>query len=114
MTRALLVPVEGEIKVVEYDSYESLVALLDDGFLESIRLRNIAENLRAFIDEDGKRKELPVNTRATLFAGLDIIVGPMVIVGPVVGEDETDCPQAVIDELLWFDAKVAIINVELP
>lgn len=82
---AVLVPVEGPITAVTLGTFKEAQAAVG-GFIECVRF---APGSVAYVDEDGKEKQLATNTRATgfftqmslLFPG-DRIVGPLLVVGP--------------------------------
>lgn len=91
--KALVIPVTGDTKVVEFDDgteYNVLHEGIGGGeaqFLEAVSLPSCT----LWIDEEGKLKDLPYNPRADgLSAGIispwDHIVGDAVVTG-VTGED---------------------------
>lgn len=74
------------------------------GWLEMVKP---APNVHAYIDEDGKSKNLPINAVATALMGSrlrpgDYIVGPMLICGSQNDGEEHDVPQVFIDAILKF------------
>lgn len=98
--KALVITPES-VEVVEKD-WEAKNAIHDalGGWLEALPM---GPNAHAFIDEDGKFKELPYNDLATklcfaLQIGLrpdDCIVGTMIVFGTK-GSDEADVPEEVV------------------
>lgn len=86
---------------------EGLAAEIGEGWLEGIS----GDDWSAYLDEEGKIKGLPINERATRLARalgwdpshVDLLVGPVVFLGPVDEEgDETDVTAQVIDRAsLW-------------
>lgn len=105
MPKAILIPVSGDIQEVEPEGYEELTNIIG-GMLEGLR---VADDLFAYIDEEGKLKGLPINPRATALCtvnqtGLahnDCIVGPMLLFGPCdnAGRD-TDISQFRSEQIL--------------
>lgn len=97
--KAVLIPVEGKLSVVDFDDvYEGVQKALNGGWLEAAPAH---PHLTVFCDEEGKLKGLPRNENANLiFPNLsmpgDYLAGPIVVMGPV-DEDgyETDVPE-------WF------------
>ena len=95
--KTILIPVEGPVQFLELDT-EGIKSHVD-GWLERLR---IADDLFAWIDEEGKLKNRLTNHRATdlcfqLKAGLafdDFIVGNVILTGPADEEGEnTDIPE---------------------
>lgn len=98
------------VKKMDLDGYDGIKQALNDGWLEAVK---VANDVTAYIDEEGKMKELPYNQKAmevltrlinqVPFGGQDIIVGPMVLVGfnPETGDD-IDVPQWVLTKLGLF------------
>lgn len=113
-TRCFCISPKGEIWVEDLKGYQGLRSVVG-GYLEAIQLRRM--NLDAFIDEEGKLKELAPNPIATVMAvslgyrflpGDTGIVGPMVIVGPPdANGDETSVPEDKIEKLMSMACKVA-------
>ena len=112
MVNALLVSPDGVVKMVKYDGYQGMKALLNGGYIESVRF---GPTCIAMCDEDGKQKGLPRNEKALMLAQLvgtplgkhDYFVGPVLIVGPVNQYgDETDVPH----EMLLTISRILSIN----
>lgn len=112
MKNALLVSPDGVVKMVKYDGYQGMKALLNGGYIESVRFGCACF---AMCDEDGKQKGLRQNEKATMLAQLvntplashDYFVGPVLIVGPVDQYgDETDIPP----EMLLTISRILSIN----
>ena len=82
MVNALLVSPNGNVKMVQYEGYLGMKALLNGGYIESVRFGPVCI---AMCDEDGKQKGLPRNEKATMLAQLvgtclgkhDHFVGPV-------------------------------------
>ena len=101
--KAVLIAVDGSTSLVEPQSLEDLQALVG-GLIQ--RLPHSPE-VAAYINDEGKLEELPVNHMATFaFAQVlqrgDYVAGPCVLVGidQVTGED-ADAPElalALVDE----------------
>lgn len=105
MTKAILIPALGDIRIVEVSNGDEIREKIG-GWMEGLRVSN---DLFAYIDEEGKLKNKPLNTRATDFCvemktGLrpdDFIVGDMLLFGkPDQEGDETDVPQKYIEQLI--------------
>ena len=111
MTKAMYIPVDEPPRLVEYEGYAGLKALVG-GWIEGIA--GDADKIGpagdftwfGYVDEEGKIKGLPVNEPATALAsaigwygaGSDVLCGPVVFLGPVDGEgDDSDVPQFLID-----------------
>lgn len=105
MQKIILIPVSGlpEVRSVEA-TLESLQSLIG-GYLQAV---NFGGRGLAHADEDGKRKQLPVNLVATALCrdylvGLrddDYISGPMFITGfPDSDGNYTDVSEDLIDEV---------------
>jgi|ERR1035437_10478237 hypothetical protein len=104
MTKAMYIPVDAPPRVVEYNGYDELKALVG-GWIEGIGGDVGGSGTHVwsgYVDEEGKIKGLPVNDEATIFAGAtgwygagsDVLCGPVVIIGPPDEEgDDTDVPQ---------------------
>jgi hypothetical protein len=112
MVHALLVSPDGNVKMVQYEGYLGMKALLDGGYIESVRF---GPTCIAMCDEDGKQKGLRKNEKAIMLAQLvgtplgkhDYFVGPVLIVGPVNQYgDETDIPP----EMLLTISRILSVN----
>lgn len=104
---ALLFDVDGTVKKIDLDNLSLRQSQeLVGGYIEAIS----GPEWVAYVDEDGKRKGLPLNVKADRFvhtqgwtAGIfgpfsDYIVGPVLIVGPTDEEGfDTSVHQSVID-----------------
>ncbi|HEY1878292.1 MAG TPA: DUF3846 domain-containing protein [Caulobacteraceae bacterium] len=88
-----IIPVQGAVSSKELAAPVALKDLKDGiggGYVEAVPSFKAYQGERcvAFCDEDGKRKQMPVNQRATLlwhamrpeFIGRDVLVGPVVII----------------------------------
>lgn len=96
MTKAVLITAGGEVRRIIVNGYDDLRNGVG-GYIEGLRLGDTGQY--AFINEDGKLRQLPVNQRATQLCfernvGLhpnDFIVGNMIVVGPPDADgNETD------------------------
>jgi hypothetical protein len=108
MKNAILVSPDGVVKMVQYDGYFGMKALLDGGYIEAVRF---GPNCIAMCDEDGRIKNLPRNEVATMLTKLvgtpHCLVGPVLIVGPANQYgDETDIPA----EMLLTISRILSIN----
>jgi len=94
MSKAIVILPDGKI-IQEETSFDKFKDdHLKGGYIEMLRLNNESH---AYIDEEGKIKNLPYNENATKLCGMlnvglgknDVIVGPMCIFGtlPLDGED---------------------------
>ena len=90
------IPVEGDITTIDTDDYPNAYEAIRTnvgGWLEAVSLGEdhaTLPNHRMYLDEEGKINDLPVNNRATsltrgVVAHWDMIVGDVVICGPVDG-----------------------------
>jgi len=98
----ILIKTDGTVSEIPNTGYESIVAAIGGGFLEAI---SMGDGHAAYIDEEGKLKNLPVNPVATflwykrLQPMNDWLCGDCVIVrsvndeGELDGEDYTPCPE---------------------
>ena len=92
----VIIPVEGEIifkEITVLPEYDELKAALKGGLLEIVPRFNSykMKPCVAFCDEEGKLKQLPVNTRATAMWYVLVGINPDFLVGPIVivaGEKE--------------------------
>lgn len=89
----VVIPVDGDIYTVETtteDSYETITREVG-GWIQVVGL-TVDEQAEMYLDEEGKIKNLPRNTRATSIAHLmsgDYIAGTAVITGGVDDEGDT-------------------------
>jgi Domain of unknown function (DUF3846) len=111
MITAIVLPVDPNepIRLEQLDQHDpsAYSRLVGGGPFEVANLERPEASL--YFDEEGKRKDFPVNARATTllwahngaFRGRDMIVGPAFIVGPVNrhGDDRT-VPDDLVDLLL--------------
>ena len=98
----ILIKTDGTVSEIPNTGYESIVAAIGGGFLEAIPMGN---GHAAYIDEEGKLKNLPINPVATFlwYKRLqpmgDFLCGDCVVVrsvndeGELDGEDYTPCPE---------------------
>lgn len=105
MTKALLVQVDGSLVEKDFEGLEDLQSMVG-GHIEMIWLGNSGQI--AYINEEGKLRNLPLNNRATQIAidmGTqfrlgDYIVGNMVIVGGCDADGyETDVSESLVNIL---------------
>jgi hypothetical protein len=104
--KALLIPVEGDIEIVEQNGLDDLQKLVG-GCIETVTPPKEREDIALYFNEEGKllAPPLPNNPRATLWmAGMlmpgDYIGGPLVITGfDAKTGDNTDVPDDLKDEL---------------
>jgi hypothetical protein len=117
--KAIVIKPGEQPEVKELNPEDGIKAELGGGWLEGLRF---ADNAHAFIDEEGKEKELPVNELATQLctkygvglAESDVIVGTFIIVGTLnedgeAGGDEHDVPSLLIEQITaseWGQGKV--------
>jgi Domain of unknown function (DUF3846) len=109
--RAVVVPVDGEPYVTEINHQNGLAQLqeLVGGYIEGFDLKLKDGIVTAYVNEEGKLQNLPVNEMATLlflstYDRLDLIAGPMVVVGAPDEEGyDTSLPTSIIDA---FGAKM--------
>lgn len=94
MKRAILITTQNEtLPMALSDTLREEVAEIQEaigGYLEAIR--HDLPNLTAFCDDDGKRKNRPLNRLATALFGSpnDPIVGNVVVMGPVNDDGDTE------------------------
>lgn len=102
---ALIITPDGVINKREIDGYRGLKKALNGGYLEGL---TFTKEVFAYLDEDGKAKDLPYNTLGTFLAkrlriGLhphDYIVGNLILVGsPDEEGNETDIPETFVTQL---------------
>lgn len=124
--RALRIPVDGDVQVVDVDITLSWLQEQVGRYIEPVYVDQVLTDRGrrevdacVYVNEEGKLNGLPVNPRATDFCALtiggwfrDVIVGDVVIVGPPGREgEETPVPDdaiAVVREWGWLaDAEVA-------
>jgi hypothetical protein len=103
MFQAVLIPVDGDLKIHEVEGYKDLQSLVEG----NIQLIELNKKMTAYINEEGKIFNLPLNSRAThlcrqnsaIFES-DYIVGPMIILGPVQDDgDDSSLDPALIRDL---------------
>lgn len=109
--KALVISPDGSVEVKNLNGYKDFVTELDGGYIE---LLHLTDDAHAYLDEDGKSKNLPINQRATsllqdeLKIGLhpnDFIVGKLIILG-CLNEDgihdgeEYDIPEHLIKRII--------------
>jgi len=90
--RAVILEPDGSGRVSTLEGYDDIKAALNGGWLEALR---ITDDIVAYIDEEGKMKNLPPNAIATgicreMDIGLhpdDFIVGPFVLCGQKQSDD---------------------------
>jgi len=113
--RAIVIPVEGDPALAVLNGYEGIKENLDGGWLEALPIR---DDIVAYIDEEGKLKNLSFNPIATQICtkmqiGLspdDVIVGPMVLCGtkqsgdPEEGMIDCDLPRDFILSLFKLES----------
>jgi len=94
MTKTMIrITTDGSISEIPNTGYESIVAAIGGGYLEAIPM---GEGHAAYIDEEGKLKNLPINPVASFlwYKRLrpmdDFLVGDCVIVRSVNDEGELD------------------------
>ena len=97
MKKAMVVPVEGDITFVEFDEStegDVLKQGIGGGWLQVVQVPvpALKHDVSLWIDEEGKRKNLPLNKRATAiaairFGGRDYIAGDTVITGGGIDAD---------------------------
>jgi hypothetical protein len=80
--KAILIPVEGEVVLVEQNGLDDLQKFVE-GDIESVPYRQDAS---CYINDQGKLHGMPINRNATallrkILRPDDVIVGPMIIVG---------------------------------
>jgi hypothetical protein len=91
--KALIITPDDKVTIEEIDGYNGIKSKLDDGWLEVVRL---TPTLVAYVDEEGKLKNLPHNECATIICSTfgkvpgDHIVGPCVVCGVKIGDDPED------------------------
>lgn len=72
------------------------------GWIEGVTLHQLG--LRMYVNEDGLALELPLNVKATILARAagvaSMIVGDVVIVGPIVGDEERGLTDQEVHQLL--------------
>lgn len=101
MTKALIIPVQGEPEVRDIDA-NSLATLqgIVGGYLEGVTL---ASDAHLYCNEEGKLQGLPYNDLATrivrtyLPGWQDVIVGDVAVLSSDEEGGETDVPQHMID-----------------
>lgn len=105
---ALIVQPDGSAEIRDIDPTLDTLKELVGGWLEAIHPGDVSHGLwHAYIDEEGKLKQLPVNEAGTAFAHSigwphgDVLVGPVVFLGSGgTGEDrgaeEADVPPEVV------------------
>lgn len=90
--KVIVIQANGTVRVEYLKSSDEIKNHLNGGWLEMI---TFDKSTHAYIDEEGKQKQLPVNRIATaLFAGKlftgDMIVGPMVLLGTLNDRGQID------------------------
>jgi hypothetical protein len=107
--RAIIVEPDGTHRLSILNGYDDIKAALNGGWLEAL---HITENIVAFVDEEGKMKNLSPNAVASeictkMQVGLhptDIIVGPFILCGQKMSDDpeeglvECDLPDDFINQ----------------
>lgn len=100
--RALVVEPDGTGRIVDIDgTAESIRELIGGGWLEGVS-GSLDYDWHAYVDEEGKLKNLPANYAATQIANSvgwpsgDFLVGTAVFLGHI-GPDEADCPELIIE-----------------
>lgn len=89
----------GAVDTLDDGEYDTIHTALEGGWLEAVS----APGFLAYVDEEGKIKDLPVNRVATDYARLagwvsdDVLCGPVVFLGPV---DEEGNATAVTEDFL--------------
>lgn len=99
---AISIGVNGEIKKHSISGYQDIKNIIG-GWIEMVGIRLL--QLNAYLDEEGKLKQLPINHVATQFAKKfqaiptdDWICGTMLIVGPVDSDgNDTSIPSKLIE-----------------
>jgi hypothetical protein len=104
--KSLVIPVKARPEVKELPGYNELSETVG-GYIEALHFTDTAN---AYVNEEGKLLDLPFNPFATHLCQtvykigmqpLDVINGTLIVVGPVDEEgDDTDVPQAIVDEIL--------------
>lgn len=109
MAKAIVIHADGKSEVKELPDYDSIKAELGGGWLEAVTL---GEGAMAYVDEEGKLKDLPYNDKATQFChenrfifSDDFIVGTFIIFGTLneVGVhdcNEHDVPKNLIEKII--------------
>lgn len=85
--RVLVIPVQGDVRVEEIDpqNIEELQALVG-GYFEHVRVPRVPR-IDLWVDEEGIRKGLDFNLRASLLVSRQIL-GPAVLTGTAGAQDE--------------------------
>lgn len=108
----LLVPADGPVQARQIEPTLEVLQALVGGPIELI---DLGHGLYAYVNEEGKLDGLRVNHAANEIARQrnaaayrwgDVLVGSMVIVGPIDGEgDDTSVPSDVVEALTGFEAR---------
>lgn len=103
--KGILIPVEGDMKIVDYDpdnidreDERSLQGLVG-GWIEMIQSRSAAE-LMLVVDEEGRLKRLPINEEASKYSTIPQLVGNVVMVASNSYGALMDVPDWVVKTLL--------------
>jgi len=109
MARGIRINVDGSVEFVHHDiKTDRINDLIGGGYLEGMYFGPMAapDSAVGFLDEDGKRKNLPLNKVATDFASKemklrmgDYIAGPIVLFGSDEEGDVADVPNRFITAL---------------
>lgn len=110
--RALFIPVDGDVHVVDSDITLSWLQEQVGGYIQPVYVAQVLTDRGrrevdacVYVNEEGKLNGLPINPRATDFCALaiggwrrDVIVGNVVVIGPPGPEgEETPVPDDVVD-----------------
>lgn len=105
MNKGLLINEDGTTEFVEYTDYKDLQKIVN-GWIEGI---HIGDNGFAYVDEEGKLKNKPINRLATRvwhesarkfnMTINDFIVGKMILTGP---NDDDGNDTSITDDLVEF------------
>jgi hypothetical protein len=101
MKKAIIIPVEGETKVVDLEAPEGSLKVLQNAVGGWVQALDLTERLTMWCDEEGKVTGKPVNILATRMfwnafgVNDDIIVGDIILTG---GTDEEGATLGLTEE----------------